>query len=180
MEEVETKRLGTNGDKPDYFNIVATIMQIPLDMEKRQPWYKAVPETEGPAYKVVEAPDGNGFWCEKLGKSYETYIPRFIMRARIADHTGSEWINFYNDVAEVIMGKTAKDLETLWDNKEESSFNKVFKDASHQTWNFRCRARQQEYQGEAQRRVDALSATPIDFVAETKQLNAKIQALLAK
>merc|ERR1719326_84441 len=180
LEEVEAARYGTNGEKPDYFNVIATIMQIPLDMEKRQPWYKAVPETEGPAYKVTEAPEGSGYWCEKLGKNYDSYIPRFIMRARIADHTGSEWINFYNDIAEVIMGTTAKQLESLWDKKEENAFNKCFKDASHQTWNFRCRARQQDYNGEPQRRVDALSATPIDFAAETKKLNAKIQELLAK
>lgn len=180
LEEVDTQRLGTNSDKPDYFNVVATIMQIPLDMEKRTPWYKAVPESEGPAYKVTEAEDGNGWWCEKNGKNYDSYIPRYIMRARISDHTGSEWINFYNDVAEIIMAKTAKDLETLWDQKDEANFNAVFKNASHQTWNFRCRARQQEYQGELSRRVDAVAATPIDFVAETTRLNAEIKKLLAQ
>jgi len=177
LGDVEEKRFGTS-DKADYFNVVATITRIPVDMEKRQPWYKAVPETEGPAYKVTESTEGTGWWCEKLAKNYDSYIPRFIMRAQIADHTGSEWVNMYNDQSEIIMGTTAKALESLWENKQEAEFNKFFKDASHKTWNFRCRARQQEYNGEQSRRVDAVGVVPIDHVADTVELNQKLKELL--
>jgi len=179
LRDMETKRLGTNPEKPDYFNVVATIMQIPVDMEKRAPWYKAVPDDEGPAYKVTEHPEGgDGWWCEKNQKSYSTYKPRYILRARIADHTACEWINMYNDIAEVIMGKTASDLEALYDNKEEDKFNQCFKSAVNVTWNLRCRAKQQEYQGEQSRRVDALSAKPVDFVQDGNEMYNKITEML--
>jgi len=178
LGEVEEKRLGTNHEKPDYFNIVATILRIPVDMEKRTPWYKAVPTDEGPAYKVTEDPNGgSGWWCEKLQKTFPDYNPRYILRCRVADATASEWVNMYDDVARQIVGHSAKEMETLHNNNQENEFNQCFKDAEHRTWNLRCRAKQDEYQGEYSRRLDAVGASPIDFVEDGNRMYQLLTAM---
>jgi len=178
LAEMEEQRFGTQPDKADYFNIVATILRVPVDMEKRQPWYKAIPSDEGPAYKVVEDPNGGtGWWCEKLQKTFPDYTPRYVLRCRVADQTASEWVNMYDEVATKVIGQTAKQLETLHNNHQESDLNQCIKDAEHVTWNLRCRAKQNEYQGEYSRRVDAVGATPIDFVEDANRLYQLIVAM---
>merc|ERR1719411_2345081 len=178
LTEMEDKRLGTDGEKADYFNIVATILRIPVDPEKRLPWYNAVPTEEGPAYKVVEDPNGGaGWWCEKLQKTFSDYNPRYILRCRVADASASEWVNMYDDVAKQIIGHTAKEMETLHNNNQENDFNQCFKDAEHRTWNLRCRAKQEEYQGEYSRRFDAVGVTPIDFVEDGNRMYQALTAM---
>jgi len=180
LAEVEKNRLGTTAEKPDYFNVIGTVMQIPVDMEKRQPWYNAVPDTDIPAYKVIEDPNGGeGWYCEKNGKNYTDYLPRYILRCKIADGTSTEWLNMYNDEAVKILGHEAKELESMYNNKEESRFNQVFKDAQHKTWNFRCRAKQQEYQGEMTRRIDAVGATEINYVDDSLRMCQLIETLMS-
>merc|ERR1719411_691401 len=179
LTEMEDKRLGTDGEKADYFNIVATILRIPVDMEKRSPWYNAVPTDEGPAYKVVEDPNGgSGWWCEKLQKSFNDYRPRYVMRARIGDCSGSEWVNMYDDVASQIVGKSAKEMEEIWNNQKQDEFNGQLKGAEHRTWNLRCRAKQDEYQGESRRRIDAVGASQINFVEDALRMSQAIEAML--
>lgn len=179
LAEMDRKRLGTNAEKADYFNVVATILSIPVDMEKRQPWYRAVPDESGPAYKVVEDPNGgDGWWCEKLSKTFQSYIPRYILRCRISDHSGSEWINCYNEVSETILANPASVLENMYNNKDQDQFNQAFTDAKFQTWNFRCRARVNEYNGEVSRRIDALSAKPVDYIKDAQLMTEKIKTLM--
>lgn len=179
LQEMDERRLGTNIEKPDYFNVVATILRIPVDMEKRTPWYNAVPTDEGPAYKVVEDPNGgSGWWCEKLQKSFNDYRPRYVMRARIGDCSGSEWVNMYDDVASQIVGKSAKEMESIWNNQKQDEFNGQLKGAEHKTWNLRCRAKQDEYQGESRRRIDAVGASQINFVEDALRMSQAIEAML--
>lgn len=179
LQEVENRGYGMTADKVDYFNLKVTIEQIMQDKDNgKLPWYKAVPETDGPAYKVVEGQDGTDWFCEKNGKSYNSYVCRYVLRFRAADYTGSHFFNCYDDSGQIIMGMEAGEIEKLVDANDDGNYNKVFENATHKLWNIRCRAKQDVYNDEARRRVDVVGAMPIDLKEDTNNMLNEIQALL--
>jgi len=179
LQEVENRGYGTTPDKTDYFNLKVTIEQILQDKDNGKfPWYKAVPEEEGPAYKVTEGQDGNDWWCEKNGKSYTSYKCRYVLRFRAADHTGSHFFNCYDESGQIILGMEAGEIEKFVDANDDANYTKVFENATYKLWNFRCRAKQDIYNDEARRRLDVVGATPITLKEDTHNMLNEISALM--
>jgi replication factor A1 len=177
LQDMENQGLGTRDD-PDYFNLKVCVMRFPIDKESGKfPWYKAVPDTEGPAYKVEPADDGVGWYCTKNGKNYNTYIPRYVLRMRVSDHTGSAWLNAFNDAAVNIIGKEAKELEGYVNNGDDKSFQSSFDERLYTPFNFRVRAKQESYNDENRRRLDVMSAKPIAIEDDAKQMLAALQSM---
>merc|ERR1719510_523758 len=178
MHEMEQRGLGMNPDTPDYFNLRVTIESVMQDKENgKLPWYKAIPETEGdvPAYKVTPADDGQGWFCEKTGKTYNSYRARYVLRFRAADCTGSQFFNAYDEAGKVIMGMEASEIEKFVDGNDDQGYLKCFDDATLKLWNVRVKARQDTYNDEARRRLDVVGCTPIDLAEDCKQMLNEIQ-----
>lgn len=179
LQEMENKGLGTRDD-PDYFNLKVSVMRFPIDKESGKfPWYKAVPESDGPAYKVEPGDDGVSWYCAKNGKSYNSYIPRYVLRMRVSDHTGSAWLNSFNDAAVNIIGKEAKELEGYIDSGDDRSFQAAFDDRLYVPFNFRVRAKQEMYNDENRRRLDVLSAKPIAIEDDAMQMLNALETMLS-
>lgn len=177
LREVEQKGFGSSEDA-QYFNTKVTIHRIPHSLEKT-PWYLSVPEEEGPAYKVVE--EDGAYRCEKNGKTYPNYWPRYILRMQCMDHTGEHWFNCFNDVAKLIMNMDAKVCEEFFNQQDEAGFNKCFNDAQFQTWNFRVRAKQEEFNEEMRKRMDVLGVTKIgkdNIVADSNDMLNNIRRMM--
>jgi len=171
------KGLGTS-EKPDYFNLKVGVIKFPLNKEEGKfPWYKAVPESDGPAYKVEQGDDGMSWYCQKNGKSYNSYVPRYVLRMRVSDYTGSTWLNAFNDAAESIIGKPASDLEAYVNNGDDKAFQNSFDDRLYVPFNFRVRAKQEIYQDEPRRRIDVMSAKPIDICDDGRNMLAALNAM---
>lgn len=175
IREFQDKGMGT-GDAPDYFNLILTVKNIPLNMEK-PPWYKAVPEEGIPAYKVIQSDDGSSWFCEKNQKTYENYKCRYILRMSAFDHTKDFWFNCYNDVAEKIIGQPASELEQYITNADEDGFKNLFRSLIGKQFNARVRVKQEVYQDEARQRCDILGVEEIDFKAECKRMMGKINEM---
>lgn len=177
--EMENQGLGTRAD-PDYFNVKVNVMRFPIDKEnEKYPWYKAVPETDGPAYKVEQADDGLGWYCPKNNKTYNEYCPRYILRMRASDHTGSAWLNAFNESAQAIIGKPASDVEAFVKNGDDRSFQACFDEPLYKPFNFRVRAKQETYNDEPRRRLDVMSAKPIDLVTDAKDMLSALESMVA-
>lgn len=76
-------------------------------------WYPACP-TPKCGKRVTESPDVPGQWvCSKCGQLFSSFEPRYILSASACDHTGSAWLNAFNEVGRVILDKEANDLVSL-------------------------------------------------------------------
>ncbi|KAG5645082.1 hypothetical protein DXG03_007173 [Asterophora parasitica] len=136
INEVKEAQLGQQ-DKVDFFSIRGTIMHIKAD----NICYPACP-TAGCNKKVIEV---NGNWrCEKCSKSFEAPEYRYIMALAVADWSGQAWLQGFNDVGLAVFGMPANDLVEIRDNNE-SKFNVILHKANCTTYNFACRAKQDEY-----------------------------------
>jgi replication factor A1 len=102
ISQVTDEKLGM-GEKPDYFDLCATISHI----RQENCWYPACP-TEKCNKKVTEM---NMEWrCEKCDRSFPAPNYRYILSLSVSDYTGQLWLQAFNDTAEIILKKTANEL----------------------------------------------------------------------
>eukprot|EP01084_Bolivina_argentea_P312425 540885_1 len=99
LGEVKEMKLGENvsskfeANKADYFTVVGTITHISHSPDRR-PWYEANPDENSETAKNAKVePLGDGkYRCEKNGKVYNGYVPRYILRFCCTDFTGNIWM----------------------------------------------------------------------------------------
>merc|ERR1711902_362948 len=86
-------------------------------------------------------PMGDGKWrCEKNGKVYNSYVPRYILRFCATDFTGNIWLTAFNEAAEQILKVPATEAENMLNNDSEA-FERLFKEAQFKKYVFKCRAK---------------------------------------
>jgi replication factor A1 len=142
IAQIREEQLGMS-EEADFFSLKATIIYIKQDNVS----YPACPSAE--CNKKVSELDPGQWRCEKCDKTYPKPEYRYIMLINVSDHTGQLWLNCFDEVGRLIMGKTADDLVNIEaENKYEAS--ELFQEANCQTWNFRCKAKMDHY-GDQQR-----------------------------
>lgn len=163
----EVKNASANIDPAQtlYFETKGTIVMMSKSENTFQ--YPACPTT-GCNKKVMEE---NGSWrCENCNKTVSEPDYRYIMGVNVSDHSGQEWIQAFNDSGMVITGRPAKDLV---EHPEEIPL--TFARATFKSYIFKCRAKQDTYRDEARTRITIVSATPIDWVAESQTLLKQLE-----
>lgn len=178
--EIEQLNLGSpainnSNKKKDYFTVIATITAIATSPD-RKPWYKANPDLnckEGKNAKVVETEEGL-YYCEKNKTRYKTYIPRYILRFRASDFTGSLWLTAFDEVGQKILNMNAKDAEEL-SEKSPTNYNQLFKSAQFKTYVLRCRASSYLWENTYKTRYDAVAIEEINPKTESKKMIEKIE-----
>ncbi|KAG6917933.1 hypothetical protein DXG01_000370 [Tephrocybe rancida] len=171
LHDVKEAQLGQQ-DKVDYFSTRATIMHIKAD----NICYPACP-TVGCNKKVVEV---NGSWrCEKCNKSFEAPEYRYIMSLAVADYSGQAWLQGFNDVGLAVFGMPANDLVEIKENND-AKFNVILHKANCMTFNFSCRAKQDEYNGTTRTRYGISSISALDYKAEAMRLRDMLQSQWAR
>ncbi|EEB08690.1 DNA replication factor A subunit Ssb1 [Schizosaccharomyces japonicus yFS275] len=161
VAEVQAQHLGMS-ETPDYFSLKATVVYI----RKKNISYPACP-TPDCNKKVFD--QGGSWHCEKCNKDYEAPHYRYIMTIAAGDHTGQLWLNVFDDVGRILMGKTADELNAMQEN-DENEFTSVMSDASYVPYVFECRAKQDNFKGEVRVRYTAMSVRNIDWKQESKRL----------
>ncbi|KAJ1928650.1 Replication factor A protein 1 [Tieghemiomyces parasiticus] len=167
LAQVKDENLG-NEDKPEYFNVRSTVTYIRAENFA----YPACPN-EGCQKKVV---DNGGSWrCEKCDQSFPAPQYRYIMSVNTCDHVGQIWLQVFNEVAEQMLGKTANEMEEL-KNTDNLLFKQAFEVPLLKTFVFRCKAKAETYNETRKTRYTVMSAAPLDFVSESKQLIQSIES----
>lgn len=152
------------GDRPEYCSLVATITFIKTDTPL---FYTACPK-EDCNKKVIE--EGPSIWrCEKCNRTYDRCDYRYILNLQVSDHTGQIWINTFNDSGNMIIGKTAEEMNNL-KQIDENQFNEIIKQASFKDYTFRIKIKQENYQGEVKIRNSIISLSSPNFIEESKRL----------
>jgi len=144
------------GDKPDYFSTRATVIHIKSDNMS----YTSCPGLNCQK-KVLEQDDGS--WrCEKCAKSYDHCEYRYLLSMSVADYTGQIWLQGFNDVAEFILGITAKELKELTDEDADAAGTKIDQVVG-KTFNMSCRVKQETYNDQSRPRYGINRAFVPDF-----------------
>lgn len=138
IAEVRDANLGSS-EEPDYFNLKATILMI----RQESMCYPAC-ASDGCNKKVIQQEDG--LWrCERCNVSHENPQYRYILLMNVCDHTGQLWLNCFDDVGKMVMHSSADDYMKLKETNDKAAED-IVRDATFQTFNFRCRAKQEFYQ----------------------------------
>ena len=97
------------------------------------------------------------------------------MTISVNDHTSQAWFNLFNDSAQKVLGV---DASTLVEYKETDTAkaNEVFNKANFNTWVWRVRGKQDNFQGQVRVRYQVLDAFPVDYKSESARLVKLIQS----
>lgn len=136
--QVKDEQLGMT-ETPDYFSLKASTALI----RQENFCYPACRE-QGCNKKVVDLE--NGQWrCEKCDKTFDKPEYRYIMSVNVSDHTGQLWLNCFDETGRQIMGMSADELMEIKE-VDEKKLSDIFSDANWKEWNWKCRARMDNFQ----------------------------------
>ncbi|KAI0216920.1 Replication protein A 70 kDa DNA-binding subunit [Lamellibrachia satsuma] len=167
--DVKKENLGQ--DKPDYFTTKATIVFL----KKENCMYMACPG-EGCNKKVVDLANGL-FRCEKCNKEYPSYKWRMILSANLADFSENQWVTFFQETAECILGRSADEIGQMRET-DEAQFEQVFQEASFKSYIFKLRAKMETYNDESRLKTVCVQASPVNFQDYSKKLIEDIEKIL--
>ena len=137
--QVKEENLGMS-ETPDSFTLKATIVYV-------KPENFAYPSclNQECNKKVVEIDPGQ--WrCEKCDATHPRPEYRYIMSVNVSDHTGQIWLSCFDDTGRLIMGMSADEATRIKEEEDKSVIEQIFQDANCKTFNFRCRAKMDNFQ----------------------------------
>lgn len=189
--EAQEENLGKN-DKPDYFNIKATIsftkhetFCYPACAQQVQNQYGL--QLGRPAMasacnrKVIEGTDGK--WrCERCDSSTDEPTWRYIFNCAVMDTSGQIWITLFDGEATKLFGCGAGELlEMQQANKDDPSdtrFTDKIASVTFREFGFRIKARQDTYNDSIRIRYQAAGIEHLDFNLEAEYLCQELLGLL--
>lgn len=171
ISQAKDANLGMS-DKPDYFNMLGTVIYVKHDNLT----YPACP-SDGCNKKVTE--ESQDSWrCERCDRSYSAPEHRYILQANVQDHTGSLWINGFNDIGESIIGMPAGELVKLKEEGDDTEYSAVLGQACGQMLVFNIRAKQDIYNDTPRVRYTVTKMSNVNFVKEGNELVESFKAVL--
>ncbi|KAE8146267.1 hypothetical protein BDV25DRAFT_162858 [Aspergillus avenaceus] len=162
VAQVKEEQLGMSDDVA-YFSLKATVIYIKQDTM----CYPAC-RSDGCNKKVTESAPGQ--WrCERCDKTHPHPEYRYIMLISVSDHTGQLYLSCFDDVGRSMMGISADELMEK-QKSDEKAAGDVFQDANCRMWNFRCRAKIDNFGDQQRIRYQILSAKPVSYTEEASRL----------
>mmetsp|Transcript_4209 Transcript_4209/g.8036 ORF Transcript_4209/g.8036 Transcript_4209/m.8036 type:complete len:641 (-) Transcript_4209:189-2111(-) len=178
ISAIKSNQMGYNKDKkPEWVSFKATINFIKNDRDGGA-WYPACSNPNDPCKnrcKVTQGTEGN-WHCERCLNSYPSCYYRYIFSATISDASGTTWVSFFDDQAEVLLGMSANDLQRIYSNDGEETYQACFAKAQFTDWVFTCKVKLEEHQGEEKIKTSVQSIHPMDYAKEGRSL---LNAILA-
>ncbi|KAL2642129.1 hypothetical protein R1flu_009716 [Riccia fluitans] len=169
LSEVVLPEVGDG--KPACFTVRACISFIKPDQAM---WYLACTSCN----RKVNQESDSSYWCEGCSKHYDSCNRRYIMLAKVSDHSGEAWISAFNEQAETILGHTAESLNDIRSqDSEEKEFQAILKGAAWESRMLRISVQQNEYMSEKRQRITVRSVSPVDWAAESRLLLEKLSSL---
>ncbi|KAB8076327.1 hypothetical protein BDV29DRAFT_170346 [Aspergillus leporis] len=162
VAQVKEEQLGMS-DEVAYFSLKATVIYIKQDTM----CYPAC-LSENCNKKVAELDPGQ--WrCERCDKTHSRPEYRYIMLISVSDHTGQLYLSCFDEVGRSMMGTSADQLMEIRQNDEKAAGD-IFQDANCRTWNFRCRAKIDNFGDQQRIRYQIVSAKPVNYSEEALRL----------
>jgi len=171
--EVKSLQVGLNSDKGEYYSTVATSVMFQKDKALYQSCIQSGSDGKGCNKKVQD--QGNGSYrCEKCNVDMDSFKWRLILSFSIADATDNQWVQTFHDQAEQILEISAQELGTMQTNDPEG-YNRVFQNASFKKFNFRMRAKPDNYNDEVRVRHSVIGAEKVNFDNYNKMMAKELK-----
>ncbi|KAL6608405.1 replication factor-a protein [Neocallimastix californiae] len=169
IQQISDENLGSS-ETSDYFNIIGTISYI----KKENFAYPACPN-DGCSRKVIEEEDS---WrCERCCQSYPKPNYKYILNVNILDHTGNQYVTFFNDIAEKLIGFKAQRLMEIKET-EINEFNSILDKITLQKYDFRIRAKTESFNDKPIFRCFAVKVKPVNYKLQIKNNINSINKLM--
>jgi len=161
-------------NKPLYFNSKATITYI----SKEAPIYKGCAKTVNDRKcqkKVQDEGDGN-YRCEKCNTSDNEFEYRIIMKASIADDTGTQYVTFFQDQGSQLLGMESQEFGRLFDDRDsrDKEYDQVMTAPLFKELVFNNRATVDNYQDEQRTRISVTRLADMDYAQHTNRMLEEI------
>ncbi|OUM60712.1 hypothetical protein PIROE2DRAFT_62964 [Piromyces sp. E2] len=170
LQQIKNENVGS--EKPEYFNIVATIVFI-----KKDNFAYPACQSDNCNKKVIEEVNGDGWRCEKCNKLMEKPNYRYILSLDVLDHTGNQWLTCFNEIAEKLLGYNAEELQDI-KMRNENEFDRILDEVNFRQYDFRLRAKVDTYNDEVRLRCNILDFKPINFENQIKNNITAIDKLM--
>ena len=126
--------------------------------------------------KVVA--DGMGkYRCEKDGKLYDTYCPKYILRFCASDFSGNLWLTAFDACARSILRTSAREAEQMLLDAKLDEYESIFSSAACKQYVFRICAKTESYQEELRVKYTVLNVQLANFESETRQMFERINSI---
>ncbi|ANB11209.1 replication factor A subunit protein RFA1 [Sugiyamaella lignohabitans] len=162
IEKVISDQLGMT-DQTDYFTIKGTISYI----RNENMWYPSC--TNADCNKKVIQDTTDEWRCEKCNITIAEPNYRYIISMIVSDSTGQIWVSSFDDIGNIVIGMSAKELYQLQE-QDLNGFTEVITKALYKEYVLRCRARKDNYNDQVSVRYSAVRCTPVDYAHETQLL----------
>ncbi|KAK5048237.1 hypothetical protein LTR84_005907 [Exophiala bonariae] len=162
IAQIKDEQLGMS-ENPDFFSLKASIQYI-----KQDTFCYPACLSEGCNKKVIQVDDGQ--WrCERCDKSHPKPEYRYIMSVNVSDHTGQLWVSCFDETGRQIIGKTADELMEIKE-VDDKRLAEIISDSVCKIWNWKCKAKLDNFQEQQRVRYQVSSAAPMNYVSESQKL----------
>lgn len=153
-------------EKGDYLSTKATFNFFKHD---GNPWYSSC-TTPDCKKKVTET--NGGFECMKCNKEIVQPLLRFVLSARVADHTGESYVSLFDDTARIVLGATAEEIHQMRLEGNAEAADGVFSRACFKQYTMRCKAKMEQVQDAMRLKVSLLKVVSVEsqFASECQQM----------
>jgi len=122
--------------------------------------------------------EGNCWRCVS-GHQCEQPNYRYLLRARLADHTGTVEVSNFDEAGQKMFGCPANDLAALWDDETRNEeLQKILKRPYWQRMVFSVKSQREVWQDEERVKVSAADVADEDVIKEARRKLTEIRASL--
>ncbi|KAG0654987.1 Replication factor A protein 1 [Monosporozyma unispora] len=158
-------------EKGDYFSVKAVVSFLKADKFA----YPAC-SNENCNKKVIQ--QGDDTWrCEKCETNNAAPQWRYMLTISAIDETEQVWLSLFNDQAEQLLGIDASKLTELKEHDPEE-FSKITQKVQMAEYDFRIRAREDNYNDESRIRYTVANLHKLNFKAEADYLASELSKAL--
>lgn len=158
IAKAQAENLGMS-EKGDYFSIKAAISYLKVDNLA----YPAC-ANDNCNKKVIE--DSDGTWrCEKCDANHPAPQYRYMLTISVMDETGQLWLTLFNEQAEQLLGVDASSM-MQYKESDPDHFTKITQKIQMNQYDFRIRAREDNYNDQTRVRYTAANIHSLKFKAE--------------
>ena len=185
ISTIQQEHMGHNTDdnnnsKADWLSFKGTITFFKKDKEGGA-WYPACANAGEPCknrFKMTQNTDGQ-WYCEKYQNTYPQPVRRWIFSGVVEDGTGSTWVSFFNEQAEMLFGGLTADqcYEQCYGGGgfDQDRYDSVFAHLLYTEWIFKCKVKSEAYNDESRVKTSVVSLQPLDYAKESLDLLAAIE-----
>jgi len=176
LDDIQSKDLGADPDKPDYIIFKGTLSFI-----KTENFQYPACANDGCSKKVVQSTDSSWF-CEKCQTTIPDCDRRYMLTTTFLDDTAQAWVSAFNDQALVIFGNiTAAQLFQYKEEVEQHDgiFDDFIKGFTNNQFLIKARVKNETWNEVTRVKVSMVDITPLDFIAESAMILSEIANLKA-